>query len=128
VGTAADERATLPILVVDDDDFVRESTQRLLERAGRGVVLAEDGEAAIRLFREGRRFACVLLDVKLPRLTCAATLREIRQCDPEVVVYLFTGFDRYQIDASLLSQPNVGYLEKPLRPVAIATLGQPPTA
>jgi CheY-like chemotaxis protein len=124
VTSEAGTRQSLPVLVVDDDEFVRECTQALLEEAGRSVVLAVDGESAIRLCRQ-QRFACVLLDVRLPRLDCGTILDAIRETDPAVPVYLYTGFERYQLDRALLERPNVGYLEKPLAIDAIPSLGLP---
>jgi len=57
-----------PILVVDDDDAIRETLRLLLEDAGYEVAEAGDGIGALRILRASSRPMVVLLDLMMPRL------------------------------------------------------------
>jgi CheY-like chemotaxis protein len=68
------------VLLVDDDPVQRKLGQLALSNAGLGVVLAEDGEAALRVARE-RRPDAILTDVLMPRLDGFGLCKAIR-ADP----------------------------------------------
>jgi DNA-binding response OmpR family regulator len=76
------------VLVVDDDDDVRELTSTLLRRAGYEVVEAPDGREGLRRLYEGRIDA-VVLDVSMPELDGWQTLERIRDVS-EVPVLMLT--------------------------------------
>jgi CheY-like chemotaxis protein len=63
-----------PVLVVDNDESVRQSVCRLLERAGYSVFQASDGATALDLLRTSDRPLVALLDYVMPRLTGYAVL------------------------------------------------------
>lgn len=65
-----------PILLVDDDDDIRESVRTLLEDEGYSVVLAEDGVRALELLRDGLRPSLVLLDLMMPGMDGWTVLEE----------------------------------------------------
>ena len=54
------------ILVVDDDEIMRNALKRLLESEGYEVVLAEDGLAFSKVLEDGRKLDLILLDINLP--------------------------------------------------------------
>jgi CheY-like chemotaxis protein len=55
-----------PILIVEDDDDIREAMAAFLEAEGYQVVEAANGEEALRLLRSARQFCLVLLDLYMP--------------------------------------------------------------
>lgn len=75
------------ILVVDDDESIREMVGVMLERAGYSVVLARDGQDGLkRLFAE--RPSLVVLDVNMPQLDGFQTLERIRDMTDVPVLML----------------------------------------
>jgi two-component system cell cycle sensor histidine kinase/response regulator CckA len=81
------------ILLVDDEDAVRESGRRLLEARGARTVACADGESALRVLRESRTgFDAVVLDLTMPGMDGMAVLREIRALDPRLPVVLCSGY------------------------------------
>ena len=81
------------VLVVDDEQAVRASTQLLLQELGFEAVLARDGVEALDILRNGPyRIDVVLLDATMPRMAGAETLREIRKIAPKVPVVLASGY------------------------------------
>ncbi|MGH7329689.1 MAG: response regulator, partial [Polyangiaceae bacterium] len=81
------------VLVVDDEQAVRASTQLLLQELGFEAVLARDGVEALDILRtESHGIDVVLLDATMPRMAGAETLREIRKLAPRVPVILSSGY------------------------------------
>ena len=108
------------LLVVDDEEAVRASARLLLEHLGYEVLLAVDGQDALRVFDEhGDRVRAVLLDMVMPRLSGPACLRELRKRNPDVRVILTTG---YSLDAAgaLVGHGAGEVLKKPFRTVDLA--------
>jgi DNA-binding response OmpR family regulator len=81
------------ILVVDDDGLVRHSVRLLLEQQGYRVLVAEDGNAALRAIDE-HGVDLVLLDVIMPEKEGIETLREIKRLHPHVRVVVMSGGGR----------------------------------
>jgi PAS domain S-box-containing protein len=115
------------VLLVDDEAGVRSTGTELLREIGFEVVVAADGRAALDLYRPGR-FACVILDLTMPRLDGAETMRELTRLDPGVKVVLSSGYDAEDVQSRLGELRPAGFLGKPfsllaLRQVLRATTG-----
>jgi PAS domain S-box-containing protein len=81
------------ILVAEDDENLRDLARRLLERRGYSVLLAADGEQAVKIFeRERERIQLLLFDVAMPRKGGLEALSEIRVLDPRVRAILVSGY------------------------------------
>ena len=78
------------ILVVDDEEIVRELTVQVLERAGYDVVAVESPERALELV-DRESVDLVVSDVVMPKLSGVELLDEIRVRRPELPVILMTG-------------------------------------
>lgn len=80
------------VLVVDDDEWVRTITSRVLRRAGYGVLEAEHGESALELLRDvaGQCVGTVLADVHMPRLDGRRLAALVRREHPSLRVVLMT--------------------------------------
>ena len=97
LATAAGPRTR--ILVVEDEETVRTVTKLLLERLGFEPIEAEDGPAAIEIFRsESVEIAAVLLDLTMPRMDGLETLSAIRRVAPGVPVILVSGFGTSRLE------------------------------
>ncbi|MGA8152609.1 MAG: response regulator [Terriglobales bacterium] len=86
---------TVKILLVDDSKLQRAVVQRILAKAGYQVILAADGEEALRLAREGLP-DLILLDMMLPRLDGVGVLDALKR-DPEMAhipVIVMTGLSQ----------------------------------
>lgn len=102
------------ILVVEDDSIVRNLAQRVLSRQGYTVLLAEDGEQALQLYRQYHsEIDLVLLDVGLPGLGGAQVLELLRAQDPDVRVLLSSGYDETSAIADVPAGEKTGFIPKP---------------
>jgi signal transduction histidine kinase/ActR/RegA family two-component response regulator len=103
-------------LVVDDEELVRSLVKTRLEREGFKVLLAHDGEAGVRIFREhADRIVGVLMDLRMPRMNGEEAFREMRRIRPDVRVILATGCDAKDADLHLRDEGVKGILRKPFR-------------
>ncbi|MGH9797297.1 MAG: ATP-binding protein, partial [Candidatus Polarisedimenticolia bacterium] len=81
------------ILIVDDEQAIREMMKDILESAGFEVVLASDGVEALEVYRqEWGRVALVLLDMVMPRMSGLETFRRILGMDRSARVILCSGY------------------------------------
>ncbi|HVW26985.1 MAG TPA: response regulator [Polyangiaceae bacterium] len=83
------------VLLVDDEPLVQNVGKRLLESLGYEVVVAHDGAAGVRAFREyHERLVAVLCDLVMPVLSGGDASAEMRRLDPAVPVVICSGFAR----------------------------------
>jgi CheY-like chemotaxis protein len=81
------------VLVVEDEADVRNGVTRALEQSGFAVLAAEDGVAAVAVFRQHRsEIGCVLCDLTMPRMNGWQTLSALRQLAPGFPVILASGY------------------------------------
>jgi signal transduction histidine kinase/ActR/RegA family two-component response regulator len=102
------------VLVIDDEPMVRDVADAILRRLGLTVVTAADGVEALRTFSaEPDRFAVVLLDLTMPRLSGAETFRQIREIRPDAAVILMSGYSEGEAGGRFEGKGLAGFLEKP---------------
>jgi signal transduction histidine kinase/CheY-like chemotaxis protein len=110
-------RGSGTILVVDDDEAVRNVSKRILERAGFRVLVAVDGVDGIAVFREHQsEVRAVLLDVTMPRMGGEEAFRQLRQLAPEVRVLLSSGYSAQEATSRFAGKGLAGFVEKPFTP------------
>jgi PAS domain S-box-containing protein len=111
------ERRSATVLLVDDEDAVREMVGEVLEHEGFEVLRAEDGSRGVALFGENRhRVDVVLLDLSMPGLSGEETFRRLRAIDPGVRVILSSGYDQDEAKGRFGAARPAGFIQKPYRP------------
>jgi CheY-like chemotaxis protein len=102
------------ILVVDDEDNVREITQATLEKFGYRVLTATDGADAIGVYAQHNdEIAAVLTDMAMPFLDGPGAIRAIRRASPEIKVVAMSGLLNAEQTAELESLNVSFFLTKP---------------
>jgi nitrogen-specific signal transduction histidine kinase/ActR/RegA family two-component response regulator len=102
------------ILVVEDEETVRTTVQRILSALGFTVVSASDGREGVELFRkEPTRYAVVLLDLTMPRLDGAQVFTEIRLLNEQVPIVLMSGYSEQEATAHFSGKGLAGFVQKP---------------
>ncbi|MGE5184425.1 MAG: response regulator [Acidobacteriota bacterium] len=106
------------VLVVDDEDLVREVLARMIEDLGYTAVAVRDGAAALAAV-DGQKIDAVLLDLTMPQMNGAEVMVELRARRPELPVVLCSGYDRgaagpVQADAYLPKPFRIDALERTL--------------
>jgi PAS domain S-box-containing protein len=108
------------VLVVDDEPAVRSLARLVLERRGHQVTEASDGQEALERVERGERPDLILLDLTMPRLSGADTLRRLRGLAPGTRVVLTTGYGA--VSAMEAGQLADAFLPKPFTPDQLAEL------
>lgn len=98
------------ILFVEDDDNVRTSTEATLKDAGFHMLVAKDGEEALRLLAEHRVHA-LFSDIVMPGISGTELAQQVRQQYPDVKIMLMTGYYSRAAEAVKLGK----LMFKPLR-------------
>jgi len=119
------------VLVVDDEQIVRDSCERVLSDAGYAVCTAGNGYDALQACR-AEPFDVMFMDLKMPDMQGLDVVRAVAKEFPEIRVIIITG---YPSQESALQAGRLGvfdYLEKPLSPERLSAatsgaLAEPPT-
>jgi len=101
------------VLVVDDEPGIRAALRQLLEYEGYTVVQASSGDEALAAYADQRPHL-VLLDVKMAGLDGLATLRRMRELDPEAIVVMISGHGTIATAVEATQGGAHDFLEKPL--------------
>lgn len=104
------------ILVVDDDETVRNVAQRVLQQSGYTVLTAADGHEAIQTYRQQPGIHLVVLDMTMPHMDGKETFRELRRFDPNVRVVLTSGYSEQDATERFAGKGLAGFIQKPYRP------------
>jgi DNA-binding NtrC family response regulator len=107
------------VLVVDDERGPRESL-RLVLAAQFDVLTAESAEEALDVIRR-QKVDVVTLDLKMPGVSGAQALAEIRTIDPDVEVVIVTGYGSFECVVEILKLHAFDYVTKPFDPGELLT-------
>jgi PAS domain S-box-containing protein len=109
------------ILLVDDQEMIRELGERILQPYGYHVLTAADGVEALRLYRRWSQVIdLVILDLLMPGLSGLETLRELRQIKPDVRVLISSGYYADKEGHAPDCNGAVGRVSKPYHPEQLA--------
>jgi PAS domain S-box-containing protein len=102
------------ILVVDDDELVREVCRGMVEALGLEVLVASNGHEAIDVLRrEAHRVSHVILDLSMPGLDGTTTFQELVRIKPDVRVILSSGYNEQDCVQRLHGRGLAGFIQKP---------------
>jgi CheY-like chemotaxis protein len=102
------------VLIVDDDQTLRDTLHETLEQHGYGTCEASDGEEAVAILSARRvDIEAVLLDMTMPRMGGRETFGRRRAIDPEVRILLSTGSTRDGDGQALLDSGSAVFIHTP---------------
>ena len=103
------------ILIVDDDRDIADTLAFIIRRSGFDVLVAYDGESAIKLFEENS-FNCAFIDMMLPGIDGAEALQKIRETQPDLRAYMMTGYSAKDCNDKAVEAGALQILRKPVMP------------
>lgn len=101
------------ILVIDDDESIRQTLTNFLKRLGYSVLSAEDGNIGYDIIRN-QQPDLIISDIKMPNLTGLELLKKVKEIDPLTKIILITAHDDVQTTIDAMQNGAYDYLEKPL--------------
>jgi len=101
------------VLIVDDEEGIRESLSGIFEDEGYDVITARSGEEALKILKE-QNMDLILLDVWLPGIDGVQTLKEIKDIKPDIPVIMISGHGNIDLAVKATRMGAYDFLEKPL--------------
>jgi two-component system, NtrC family, response regulator PilR len=102
------------ILVVDDEDIMREILEKLLSREGYHVRVASSGEEGLELARSVP-FDAVIVDVMMPGMDGLTLLEELKKLDDELPILMVTAFASVETAIAAMKRGAFDYITKPFK-------------
>jgi two-component system response regulator PilR (NtrC family) len=107
-------RRTGTILVIDDEDIMREILEALLTREGYQVRMASSGEEGLEIARS-TTFDAAIVDVMMPGMDGIATLDELRKLDEDLPILMVTAFASVETAIAAMKRGAFDYITKPFK-------------
>ena len=116
-------RERIRVLVVDDEEIVRESLSGWLQQDGYYVETAEDGPTALARIQKDR-WSVLLLDMKMPGMDGLQVLEEARKIQPDLIAVIMTAFATVDTAVTAMKLGAYDYLVKPFDPDELSMMMQ----
>jgi DNA-binding NtrC family response regulator len=111
------------LLIIDDDQSIRDSCSQVFKKEGYTVKTAKDGNDGLKLFKK-EFFHAVLLDLKLPGLNGMEVLSRIKEENPETPVIIITGYATIESAVEAIKRGASDYISKPFSPTELRVITQ----
>jgi two-component system response regulator PilR (NtrC family) len=102
------------ILVIDDEEVMRDVLGTLLTQSGYRVTLAKDGAEGLAVARK-HSYDAAIVDVMLPEVGGLEVLEEIKRVDPDLVVLMITAFASVETALQAMKKGAFDYVTKPFK-------------
>ena len=104
------------ILIIDDEDHIRQVMRLTLEAAGYEAGEAADGPRGLEAFGNGAAWDAVLLDQKMPGMDGLETLRHIKERNPAARVIMVTAYASIELAVDAMKLGATDFVRKPMTP------------
>jgi CheY-like chemotaxis protein len=104
------------ILIIDDEQHIRQMMRLTLEAAGYEVGEAGDGEEGLRLYGDGSTWNAVVLDERMPGLNGLETLRRLKKLTRDARVVMATAYASIELAVDAMKLGATDFVRKPMTP------------
>ena len=111
------------ILIIDDEEIVRESLSAWLEQDGYTLAVASDGETGLERIRN-ERWSILLVDLKMPGIDGLHVLEEARKVQPDAAAVIMTAYATVDTAVAAMKIGAYDYLVKPFDPEELSLMIQ----
>ena len=118
---AAINRSAPTILVIDDEERVREGCRKVLARDGYEVTIAESGEVGLKMI-ERRHYDIILLDLMMPSLSGFDVLAHVKTLHPDTVIIVISGYATVENSIEAMKRGAFDFIPKPFSPEQLRVL------
>jgi len=106
---------TMGVMVVDDEQDIRDGSERILTRIGLRVLKASRGDEALEIL-EKEKVSIVLLDLKMPGMDGMEVLGHIKKLDEGILVIVITGYATVETATEAMKLGAYDFISKPFEP------------
>lgn len=110
-----DKRREAPVLVIDDEESIRDGCAQVLEKSGYRVLTTGDGMAGIQIARQ-QKPAVVFVDLKMPSMSGMEIIDILSRDSPDMVLVVITGYASIVSTVEAVKKGAYDYLPKPFTP------------
>jgi CheY-like chemotaxis protein len=107
------------VLIIDDEEHVRQMMRLALETSGYEVGEAPDGAAGLKLYGDGSDWNVVVLDQRMPGMDGLETLTKLRGADPGARVIMATAYASIELAVDAMKLGATDFVRKPMTPEAL---------
>jgi two-component system response regulator HydG len=104
------------ILIIDDNETIREGLAHTIRRMGHKVLKAANGAGGVDLFKQNPEVAFVISDLKMDGMDGVEVLKRIKELDPDVPAMIITGFGTVETAVEAMKLGAFDFLTKPFAP------------
>lgn len=109
------------VLLVDDEEIIRNMCKALLEDLGYKIFTAENGLNALDVYNKHKNdISIVVLDVVMPVMGGMECLKELITLNPDIKVIMASGFSRSETSSDFISTGAADFIDKPYRQLTLA--------
>ena len=109
------------ILVIDDDERVREGCRKVLTREGYEVSIADCGEDGLKMI-ERQHYDIILLDLMMPSLSGFDVLAHVKSLHPDTVIIVISGYATVENSIEAMKKGAFDFIPKPFSPEQLRVL------
>lgn len=102
------------ILVVDDEESIREFFQIMLKREGYEVFTASNGREGFEFLKKNP-VDLIISDIQMPEMSGLELLSKVKEFDPEMIVVMITAFGSTEIAVEAMKRGAYDYVQKPFK-------------
>ncbi|GAH46417.1 unnamed protein product, partial [marine sediment metagenome] len=103
------------ILVVDDEESMRDACSKILKKDGFLADTAKDGSAGLEKIEKNKP-DLVLVDLKMPGISGMEVLEKIKEIDPNIISVVITGYSTVESAVEAMKKGAYDFLPKPFSP------------
>jgi len=102
------------VLIIDDEEVIRDLLMDVIEEAGHEPVCAENGNVGLNLYKNNpAEFGLVILDIILPGMDGKEVFYKIKEINSEAKIMIISGFSKSEVMDELFISGIAGYIAKP---------------
>jgi CheY-like chemotaxis protein len=104
------------VLVVDDEELLRDVVAMMIEDNGAYVLCAQDGNEGVKTFKENvDKVKCVVMDFSMPGMNGYEALCAMREVNKDIPIILVSGLESIPEVSELRKKNEIGFLSKPFQ-------------
>jgi len=117
--TTGREKMSQSVLIIDDEDHVRQMMRLALETSGYKVGEAKDGPEGLSVYGDGSAWNAVVLDQRMPGMDGLETLEKLRGANPGARIIMATAYASIELAVDAMKLGATDFVRKPLTPEAL---------
>ncbi len=118
--SGAEKPGSATVLVVEDDESLRELTTEILQEIGYVVLVATNGRQALKICQEsGQRIDLLISDMVMPEMDGLQLAEKVAGSHPSMKILLMSGYTEHAVMRQRALPPGIHFVHKPFTPTAL---------